>query len=123
MERLTRMTKSGTKTSVLALLGLAQRAGALARGTASTRRALKDGRARLVVLAGDAAEGQRAKVLNMLRHRETPQAVFGTRAELGAAIGSSPVSAIAVTEVAFAGQLQKRLAAAVDDNGGNETGR
>ena len=44
----------------------------LEHGTESTRRAVMDGRACLVLLAGDAALGQRDKVMKLLRHRATP---------------------------------------------------
>ena len=97
--------------SAFALLGLARRAGALERGTGSTQRAVKDGRARLVLLARDATQVQRDKVMKLLRHQETPRVVVGSRAELGAAVGSAPLSAVAVTEAGFASQLASQLAA------------
>jgi len=98
----------------LSLLGLAMRAGAIARGTDATRRAIQDGSASLVVLAEDASMVQRQKVLGLLEHRGTPRAYLGDRADLGAAIGSGPVSAIAVTRKSFAEQVLGRLSAEVD---------
>ena len=94
----------------LALLGMARRAGALAYGTGSTRRALKEGRARLVLFARDASETQRDKVMKLLRHAATPRATLGTREVLGLAVGSAPVSAVAVTDTEFAKELAARLA-------------
>ena len=114
---------SQSKRSAFALLGLARRAGALERGTGSTQRAVKDGRARLVLLAQDASQVQRDKVLKLLRHRETPRVVLGSRAELGAAVGSAPVSALAVTEAGFANQLVSQLAASVGTQNQTEMGR
>jgi len=93
----------------MALLGMARRAGALASGTGSTRRALKEGRARLVLFAQDASETQREKVMKLLRHRTTPRATLGTRQALGLAVGSAPVSAVAVTDREFAKELVARL--------------
>ena len=87
------------------LLGLAQRAGALERGTGSTQRAVRDGRARLVLVARDASEVQLEKVLKLLRHRDIPCVTVGDRAELGSAVGSAPLSAVAVTDENFASQL------------------
>lgn len=112
-----------SKRSALALLGLARRAGALERGTGSTRRAVKDGRARLVLLAQDASEAQRDKVLKLLRHRETPRVILGSRAELGAAVGSAPVSAVAVTEAGFASRLANQLGANAGTNDQTEKRR
>ena len=93
----------------LALLGMARRAGALASGTGSTRRAVKEGRARLVLFAQDASETQRDKVMKLLRHGKTPRTTLGTREALGSAVGSVPVSAVAVTDQKFAKELVARL--------------
>jgi ribosomal protein L7Ae-like RNA K-turn-binding protein len=93
----------------MALLGMARRAGALAYGTGSTRRALKEGRARLVLFAQDASETQRDKVMKLLRHGKTPRATLGTREALGSALGSAPVSAVAVTDRELAKELVARL--------------
>ena len=93
----------------MALLGMARRAGALAYGTGSTRRAVKEGRARLILLATDASETQREKVMKLLRHGETPRATLGTREALGSAVGSAPVSAVAVTNNELAKELAARL--------------
>ena len=93
----------------MALLGMARRAGALAYGTGSTRRALKEGRARLVLFAQDASEIQRDKVMKLLRHGTTPRATLGTRQALGSAVGSAPVSAVAVTDRELAKELVVRL--------------
>ena len=93
----------------MAILGMARRAGALAYGTGSTRRALKEGRARLVLFAQDASETQRDKVMKLLRHQKTPRATFGTREALGSAVGSAPVSAVAVTDRQLAKELVARL--------------
>ena len=91
------------------MLGLAMRAGAVARGTDATRRAIQDGSASLVLMARDASEVQREKVLRLLRHRDTPRAVVGSRAELGAAVGTVPLSAVAVTAESLAAQVLGRL--------------
>jgi len=93
----------------LALLGMARRAGALAYGTGSTKRALKEGRARLILFAQDASETQRDKVMKLLRHGTTPRATLGTREALGLAVGSAPVSAVAVTDNEFAKELVAQL--------------
>ncbi len=95
----------------MALLGMARRAGAVASGTGSTRRAVKEGRARLVLFAQDASETQRDKVMNLLRHGQTPRATVGTREALGSAVGSAPVSAVAVADKGFAKELVARLGA------------
>jgi len=107
----------------MALLGMARRAGALAYGTGSTRRALKEGRARLVLFAQDASETQRDKVMKLLRHGQTPRATLGTREALGSALGSAPVSAVAVTDRELAKELVARLGVETEIPGENRTRR
>ncbi|MDT8367739.1 MAG: ribosomal L7Ae/L30e/S12e/Gadd45 family protein [Longimicrobiales bacterium] len=103
------MTTTNPAIEAYALLGLARRAGSVVTGTGAVRDAVRDGRARLVVLARDAAEGQRGKVDGLLRHRTTPHLVWGTQEELGQAVGSAPLSAIAIMEDGIAAQLQAKL--------------
>lgn len=93
----------------LEFLGLARRAGATAPGTDATRDAIRSGRARLVLLAGDASETQREKVVRLLRHRSVPSRVVGSRSELGRALGTGPLSAVAVTDPSIARALEERL--------------
>lgn len=96
----------------LAFLGLARRAGATARGTDATREAVRSGEARLVLLAEDASETQREKVVRLLRHRSVPWRIWGRRSELGGALGTGPLSAVAVTDPSIAKALEERLGAA-----------
>lgn len=108
----------------LRLLGLARRAGAVAHGTDATRRAVREGRARLVVTAGDASGTQMRKLQTTLGDRPIPQVVLGDRSALGAAIGSAPVSALAVTAESFASRLAGSSGAAADTPGeGREDGQ
>lgn len=97
------------ESEVLSLLGLAARAGAVAMGTDATRRTARRGEARVVILAGDAAHGQRRKVLNLIRHKSVPHATLADRASLGAAVGGAPLSAVAVTSASFAEHVLRRL--------------
>ena len=63
-----------------------------------------------MLLAQDASEVQLDKVLKILRHRGIPRVTLGSRAELGAAVGAAPLSAVAVTDESFASQLTGQLA-------------
>ena len=98
-------TSSTGRSKVLALLGLAERAGAVERGVDATRRALREGRARLVLTADDASAAQLRKITGLLEHRPVPQGQVGGQQALGAALGAGPVSAVAVTSGEFAGPM------------------
>ncbi len=98
-----------TRTEVLGVLGLARRAGSVVTGTGAVRDAVRVGSARFVLLAEDGAPGQVGKVANLLRHRSVPSMAWGTREELGRAVGAAPLSAIAITNDGFARRLLEEL--------------
>jgi ribosomal protein L7Ae-like RNA K-turn-binding protein len=93
----------------LQFLGLARRAGSVAAGTDRTRQALRNGLAKLVLVAGDASAVQLKKVEGIAEKRGIPRVVLGDRVGLGRAVGEAPLSAIAVTDAGFANGLLQRL--------------
>ena len=101
--------KGKGRPEVFRLLGLARRAGAVAPGTDATRRAIRRGEARLVLMAGDASGVQLDKIRKELSNRPIPQVILGDRATLGAAIGKAPVTVVAVTVESLAARLLQDL--------------
>jgi ribosomal protein L7Ae-like RNA K-turn-binding protein len=95
------MSGSSRRAEALALLGLAQRAGAVVKGTQATRLALRRGEARLVILAEDGSRTQLDKVLPLAEARGVSCVSLGDRAALGAALGSGPLTAVAVIRAGF----------------------
>jgi len=104
------MSRKTREDEALSLLGLARRAGAVAAGTASARRSLREGEARLLLTASDASPGQLGKVIRLARRRDVPCRALADRSRLGRALGEPPVSAVAVTSESFADRLLDRLA-------------
>jgi ribosomal protein L7Ae-like RNA K-turn-binding protein len=97
---------------LLDLFGLSARAGALVSGTNAVRAAVREGSVRRVILASDAADGQRGKLIPLLDARRIPYYIGFTREELGAATGRAPVSAVGLTNPQLAeraGELQAAL--------------
>ncbi len=101
--------KEKGRTDVFRLLGLARRAGAVAPGTDATRRSIRRGEARLILMAEDASGVQLDKIRKELNNRPIPQVTLGDRATLGAAIGRAPVAAVAVTNESLATRLLRDL--------------
>ncbi|MCH7991898.1 MAG: ribosomal L7Ae/L30e/S12e/Gadd45 family protein [Gemmatimonadetes bacterium] len=97
------------RSSAHGLLGLARRAGAVALGTAAVRRAVREGEALLILMAGDASSVQMDKIRTTLRDRPIPQVILGDRNTLGAAVGLAAVSAVAVTNRSLADRLLVEL--------------
>jgi ribosomal protein L7Ae-like RNA K-turn-binding protein len=91
------------------MLGLARRAGAVSTGTDATKRAVREGRALFVVLASDASELQKEKLIPLMERRGVPHRIWGTRDELGGAVGAGLSSAVAITQASFAEQVERRL--------------
>jgi ribosomal protein L7Ae-like RNA K-turn-binding protein len=103
------MSPRNRRTDVLRILGLARRAGGLALGTEAVRGGLRDGTVELVLLAEDGSPAQLDKVERLLRHTDVPWRRFGMRAELGAAVGGPPFTALGVTREGFAARLLEEL--------------
>jgi len=97
------------RAKALALLGIAQRAGAVVKGTDATRRAIRKGIVTLVLIAEDGSETQLKKVLPLAGARGVPCKRVGDRGELGAAVGSGPLTVVGVTALGFSDELQDRL--------------
>jgi len=99
----------GPANRVYGLLGLARRAGGAVPGTEAVREAVREGRARLVLLAADASPAQLDKVERTLAGRPAPRVSFGDRSGLGAALGRRPISAVAVTQASLAQRIMAEL--------------
>ncbi|MDH3223184.1 MAG: ribosomal L7Ae/L30e/S12e/Gadd45 family protein [Gemmatimonadota bacterium] len=93
------------KNEALAILGLARRAGRLVVGAEESRRAIRQGVARVVVIADDAAGGQREKVLRASRAGSVPVLHEASGSALGAALGRGKVTAVAVTDRGLSSKL------------------
>ena len=84
------------------LLGLAARARAVVHGTGATRQGVRDGEVAGVLLAADSSPTQTKKLVPLLEARGVPYAACLTRAEIGAAMGQGPVSALGIKDRNFA---------------------
>ena len=97
------------KNDALTPLGLAKRAGKLVAGIEESRRAIRQGIARVVVIAADASEVQKVKVRKVAQARDVPVARVAERTTLGHAIGQGPVTAVVVTDPGLAATVVARL--------------
>lgn len=93
----------------LNLLGLASRAGTVVTGTERARDAVRAGEARLVIVAADASENSRDKIIPLLKAVGMPYVERFDRTALGAAVGRAPLSAVAVTGAPLAERLKQLL--------------
>lgn len=94
---------------IYSLLGLAQRGGHAASGGFMAENSIKSGTTHLVIIATDASENTRKKFSDMCAYRKIPIIVFGTKEELGHAIGKEMRVSIAVTDQGLAGAILKQM--------------
>lgn len=98
--------------SLLGLIGLALKAGKTVVGEDAVADAALAHKARLILLASDAAEGTRAKGERLGETGNCPALTLPfTKAELGGAVGRKTCAVAALTDVGFAAAAVKKLAA------------
>ncbi|MBQ9518925.1 MAG: ribosomal L7Ae/L30e/S12e/Gadd45 family protein [Firmicutes bacterium] len=78
------------------MLSLCRRAGCMVSGELPAEDALKENKALLIIIAGDASENTKKKFLNKSKHYNVNAVVYGSKEELSAAIGEYNRSVFAV---------------------------
>lgn len=94
---------------VLALIGLATKAGRTASGEFMTEREVKSGRAALVIVAGDSSENTKKKFRDMCEFYKVPIYFYGDKDALGHAMGKEFRASLAVLDEGFAKGIRKQL--------------
>ena len=94
---------------ILNLIGLATKAGKTASGEFSTEKAVKTGKARLVLVSEEASENTKKMFSDMCTYYKVPICYFGTKDELGHAMGKEMRASLAVTDTGLAGAIQKQM--------------
>jgi ribosomal protein L7Ae-like RNA K-turn-binding protein len=90
---------------ILGLLGLSEKAGKIRSGEFQVEKSVKGGKSCLVILSTDASENTKKKFRNMCTFRQVPIAEYGTKEELGHALGRSERSALSMEDSGFAEKL------------------
>lgn len=93
----------------MSLLGLAARGRNLVSGEFSTEKAVKEGKAKLVIVGGDASENTRKKFTDMCAFYDVPIYFYTTKEALGKSIGKEMRASVAVTDQGLATGIMKRL--------------
>ena len=94
---------------ILSLLGLAVRSRNLVSGEFSTEKAVKAGRAELVIVSSDASENTKKMFTDKCAFYGIPIYVYSDRHSLGRAIGKEMRVSAAVTEKGLAESIIKHL--------------
>ncbi len=94
---------------VYSMLGLAEKAGCMVSGEFSTEKAVKGGKAHLVILASDASGNTRKHFSDMCAYRNIRLCIYGDKEKLGHAVGKGMRSSLAVTDRGLADSIRKRI--------------
>lgn len=105
---------------IYSMLGLAARAGRLVSGEFATDKSVKSGKAWLVIVTQDASDNTKKMFSNMCEFYKVPRYFFGTKDELGHAIGKVVRSSLAITDENFAKSIIELLNKSVTREGEEE---
>lgn len=97
------------KKGVLTLLGFAQKGKNLAAGEANVEAYLKKGRVCLLLIAEDQSVKNQQKWQFLAENEEIEAVIFGTKEELGHAIGLSPRGIVGITDEQMAKAILKKI--------------
>ncbi len=107
---------------IYSLIGLAARSRNLVSGSFSTEKAVKCGKAVMVIVSEDASDNTVKMFRNMCEFYQVPMFRYGKKEELGHAIGKEMRTSLAVTDEGFAKSIKKNLEAIEQEDGGSEHG-
>ena len=99
------------RNKVLGLLGLAEKAGKVRSGEFSTEKAVKSGKAGLVIVSEASSDNTKKKFTNMCTYYKVPIYLFGTKDELGHAMGQEFRASLSVEDAGFSNALLKHFTA------------
>ncbi|MBQ1248854.1 MAG: ribosomal L7Ae/L30e/S12e/Gadd45 family protein [Selenomonadales bacterium] len=95
--------------SMLSLLGLAQKAGQLASGDFGAEKAIRAGKAKMILMAEDCADETKKKYRELAEEYEVDCVEAVTKIELGAAIGREFRAVVVILDDGFKKGIQKKL--------------
>lgn len=98
-----------TQNKILSYIGLATKAGKIVSGEFSTEKAVKEKKARLVIVAGDASDNTKKMFTNMCAYHKVPIYFMEDKEALGHAMGKQFRASLAVNDQGFANAIIKIL--------------
>ena len=94
---------------IFSMIGMAMKAGKVVSGEFATEKAVKTGKAWMVIVSAAASENTKKMFRNMCTFYEIPMYVYGTKEDLGHSMGKEFRASLAVTDEGFAKSIEKRL--------------
>jgi ribosomal protein L7Ae-like RNA K-turn-binding protein len=94
---------------IMALLGLAQKAGKIVSGEVAVEHAVRAGKAKLILVAADASDNTRKNYFDMAKFNNLTCHEVLSKDQFGTAIGKPPRAALAVNDAGFSKAIKATL--------------
>lgn len=94
---------------ILSSISLATKAGKVVSGEFSVEKAVKEGKARLVIVSSEASDNTKKMFKNMCSFYKVPLYFYGTKNDLGHFIGKEFRASLAVTDDGLVKPILKQL--------------
>ncbi|MDE6357275.1 MAG: ribosomal L7Ae/L30e/S12e/Gadd45 family protein [Eubacteriales bacterium] len=91
---------------IMSMFSLCQKAGKIVSGEFAVEKALQDGSANIVIIAGDASANTKKKFENKAFFYEIETITFSTKEEISQAIGKLNRSVFAIIDEGFANKIK-----------------
>lgn len=95
--------------SVLSLLGLAKRAGKIVSGEFATEQAVREHKAKLVIVSADASKNTKKLFTNKCTYYEVPYREYSDKESLGHAIGNELRTSVGILDEGFARTILEKF--------------
>ena len=92
------------------MISLGTKAGKISRGEFQCENSIKDGKAMLAIVALDASDNTKKHFTDMCAYRKIPVYSYGTREDLGRALGKDLISVVTINDKGFENGIRKLLA-------------
>ena len=94
---------------IFSMIGMATKAGKTVSGEFSVEKAVKEGKARLVVVALEASDNTKKMFRNMCEFYKVPVYFYGTKEGLGHFMGKEFRASLAITDEGLAKAILKKM--------------
>ncbi len=110
-----------TNKRVNSMLGIGKKAGKVVSGEFKTEESVRGGQSFLVIVAEDASANTKKKFMNMSTYHKVPITIYGTKEEIGHAIGQEFRASLSVNDAGIAQKIVDYLNVGGKLNGKNES--
>lgn len=93
----------------LSMIGIAMKAGKVASGEFATEKAVKTGKAYMVIVASDSSDNTKKNFSDMCSYYNVPIYFFSDKEELGHAIGKQFRASLAILDEGLKNTIEKHL--------------